>query len=73
MLKDFLLYLKIKKLLKGLTMKTILKNWKTSLAGILAALGTSGVIPNPAINDILNAVGLLLLGASAKDGDKTGL
>jgi hypothetical protein len=45
------------------------KNWKTTLGGILSA--GAHIIPiNPAIQQILQSVGLLLLGSSAADATK---
>jgi hypothetical protein len=43
-----------------------LKNWKTTVGGILAA--SSDVIPvNSGIQQLIRALGLLLLGWAAKD------
>lgn len=47
-----------------------MKNWKTTLGGILAA--SSEVIPVPeGIKQLIRAVGLLLLGWAAKDHTKS--
>jgi hypothetical protein len=43
-----------------------MKNWKTTLGGVLAA--SSDVIPvNSTFQQIIKAIGLLLLGWAAKD------
>lgn len=47
----------------------MLNNWKTTLGGVLAA--SSDVIPvNSTIQQIIKALGLLLLGWAAKDHTK---
>jgi len=47
-----------------------MKNWKTTVGGILAA--SSEVIPvNNSIQQIIRALGLLLLGWAAKDHTTT--
>ena len=46
-----------------------MKNWKTTLGGVLAA--SSDIIPvNSAIQQIIRSIGLLLLGWAAKDHTK---
>jgi hypothetical protein len=47
-----------------------MKNWKTTLGGILAA--SSDVLPVPeTLKQLVRAFGLLLLGWAAKDHSKT--
>ena len=47
-----------------------MKNWKTTVGGILAA--SSEVIPvNSGIQQLIRALGLLLLGWAAKDHTST--
>ena len=47
-----------------------MKNWKTTLGGVLAA--SSEVLPvNTGIQGIIRAIGLLLLGWAAKDHTKS--
>lgn len=52
-------------------MKHIFRNWKTTVGGLLAAAGTAHAFGK--FSDVAQALGLLLLGSSAKDGDITGL
>lgn len=54
-----------------------MRNWKTTLGGILAALGTSLInLHDPAwlsiVGQILQASGLFLLGVTAKDFNVSG-
>lgn len=56
-------------------------NWKTSLGGLLTALGTIGVFGGlasdpttaDAINKALVATGAVVMGLAAKDKDVTGV
>ena len=53
-----------------------MKNYKTTLGGILAATGTAMQISNAAtlklIGAIIGGLGLILLGTAAKDHNVTG-
>lgn len=53
-----------------------MKNWKTTLGGILSAAGVSMQASNDntvkIIGGVIAAVGLLLLGGGAKDRNVTG-
>lgn len=49
-----------------------MKNWKTTVGGIMAAVGGVLINTNPTgwvniLGQVLSAVGLLLVGGSAKD------
>ena len=54
----------------------IVRNWKTTVGGILAALGTSGVLAAfgapPDADKALAAAGIAILGLGAKDSNVTG-
>lgn len=54
-----------------------MKNWKTTVGGILAAVGSYLVNSNQTgwiniLGQVCSAVGLLLLGGAAKDKNVTG-
>lgn len=53
-----------------------MKNWKTTLGGILAAAGTAMQSSDDStvkiIGQIAGVIGLILLGSSAKDHNVTG-
>ena len=50
-------------------------SWKTTIGGLLAAVGTAlSASSNPnahATGTILSGIGVLVMGASARDNDKT--
>lgn len=67
---DFKIYFHLHKNLENMKKK---KNLKTTLGGILAAVGlVLGAKPNPlvaAVGQAVGAIGALLLGASAQDAE----
>jgi hypothetical protein len=48
------------------------KNWKTSLTGVLSALGQLLAFPVNSWRDLVLPIGTLLLGLFAKDNNVTG-
>jgi phage antirepressor YoqD-like protein len=53
-----------------------MKNWKTTIGGLLAALGQAGLaVPDPkvqGVSQVLAIAGTVLLGLAAKDYDVSG-
>ena len=61
-------------------MKSVTKSWKTTLLGLIAGIGmmagqrlTDPTAPAFTAGNVLPGIAVMLMGAVAKDGDKTGL
>ena len=54
----------------------MVRNWKTSVGGLLAALGAAGILStaglNPQFDKVLMTAGVAVLGLAGKDHDVTG-